>query len=42
MKNFLLLFVFFIVANKAFAQLLNGPMLGYNTYREQALWVQTA
>jgi alkaline phosphatase D len=41
MKNFLLLFVFFIVANKAFAQLLNGPMLGYNSYREQALWVQT-
>jgi alkaline phosphatase D len=23
------------------SQILNGPMLGYNTYREQALWVQT-
>jgi alkaline phosphatase D len=23
------------------SQILNGPMLGYNSYREQALWVQT-
>lgn len=41
MKNFLFPFFLFIVANQAFTQLLNGPMLGYNTYREQALWVQT-
>lgn len=41
MKNFLILFFLFIVVNQAFAQILNGPMLGYNSYREQALWVQT-
>lgn len=41
MKNFLFPFFLFIVANQAFTQLLNGPMLGYNSYREQALWVQT-
>ncbi|MFM1853161.1 MAG: hypothetical protein RL164_479 [Bacteroidota bacterium] len=41
MKNFLFPFFLFIVVNQAFTQLLNGPMLGYNSYREQALWVQT-
>ena len=41
MKNFNILFIISMLANQVFGQILNGPMLGYNTYREQALWVQT-
>jgi alkaline phosphatase D len=41
MKAILYISFVLLFTNPVFAQLLNGPMLGYNSYREQALWVQT-
>ena len=41
MKNFIVLCILWFFTNQLNAQILNGPMLGYSTYREQALWLQT-
>jgi len=42
MKYFTLILICFALSNNTLSQLVNGPMLGYSTYREQAIWVQTA
>ena len=41
MKYFTVILMCFALSNTSLSQLVNGPMLGYSTYREQAVWVQT-
>lgn len=41
MKYFIFILISSALSNTSLSQLANGPMLGFSTYREQAVWIQT-